>query len=244
MQFPTLQPAVLERRYKRFLADVVLPSGERVTAHCPNTGAMTGCAEPDWPVWLSASTNPKRKLAWTLELVQSDTGLVCVHSALANTVIAEALDAKQFPDFADIDGYRAEVRYGAGSRADFMLSVNSDAERQAPERDTTARIVVEVKAVTWHRGGGRGEFPDAVSERARKHLLELTNVCREGGRAALIFCALHEAIDHICPASSVDPAYASALNDAAQAGVTLLGLSAAVSPHALVPGRLLPVRLQ
>ena len=92
--FSELQEGVLERRYKRFLADVVLPSGAKVVAHCPNTGSMTGCQQAGSRVWLSHNANPKRKLRWTLELVETPGGIVCVHSALANKVVAAALQQR------------------------------------------------------------------------------------------------------------------------------------------------------
>ena len=231
MRFDGLQQGVLERRYKRFLADVRLPDGRVVTAHCPNTGAMTGCAEPGWDVWLSPSRNPKRKLEWTLELVNTDTGLVCVHSTLANKVVAQAIDAGALAPLAGYSQCRAEVRYGEGSRADFCLS------------DDEHRCMVEVKAVTWHVGGGVGRFPDAVSERARKHLQELTRVVASGERAVLLFCVLHNGIQQVEPARQIDAAYADALATAVEAGVEVLALATRTTVDAIEAEGLLPVVL-
>lgn len=212
MQLPPLQRGTLIRRYKRFLADVSLPDGTEVVAHCPNTGAMTGCAEPGWEVWLSHSDNPKRKLAWTLELVESPAGLICVHSALANRVVAEALAVNFLPSLAGIAPIRSEVRYGDRSRADFKLGNEPSA------------VYVEVKAVTLHVGDGLGLFPDTVSDRARRHVEELIDVVATGQRGVMIFCALHEAIDRIAPAQAIDPRYARALVEAQRAGVEVYGL--------------------
>ena len=160
MQFSPLTQGLLIKRYKRFLADITLPDGREVTAHCPNTGSMTGCIEPGWPVWLSHSDNPKRKLAWTLELVESPEGMICVHSALANRIVGEALERPGLLPFEAFNDIRSEVRYGKGSRADFVLSGDG------------GRLYVEVKAVTLHVGDGLGLFPDAVSDRARRHVEE------------------------------------------------------------------------
>ncbi len=229
MEFSDLQQGVLERRYKRFLADVTLPTGELVTAHCPNTGAMTGCAAPGSTVWLSKSDNPKRKLAWTLELVKTPDGLICVHSALANKVVGEALQQELPPGLAGFSRLRQEVKYGGGSRADFLL-----------ESDTGS-TTVEVKAVTLHKGDGLGMFPDAVSERATKHLKELAELTARGERAALVFCVLHTGITRVAAAADIDPAYARALDLAVAAGVEVYALGTKISPAAIAVTRELPV---
>lgn len=229
MQFAALQAGRLERRYKRFLADVRLPDGEMVTAHCPNTGAMTGCAEPGSRVWLSPSSNPRRKLAWTLELVETIDGLVCVHSALANRVVAEALEAGIIGQLAGFDDMRKEVPYGLNSRADFSLI-----------RDGRT-VMIEVKAVTLYGGAGLGQFPDAVSLRARKHLAELEQVVESGARAVLIFCSLHDAVNRISPAHHIDPTYADAVVAVQKKGVEIYGLGVRVSSDGIAPTHEIPV---
>jgi sugar fermentation stimulation protein A len=219
--FNQLQQGTLQRRYKRFLADVQLKNGDIVVVYCPNTGAMRGCQQPGSRVWLSRSDNPKRKLAWTLELVEDNGSLVCVHSVLANPVVEAALHEGIVPELKGFDRLLREVRSGVGTRIDFKLEA------------AAAPIWVEVKAVSWCVEGGFGQFPDAVSLRARKHVQELASLVRSNCRGALIFCAFHSGIERIAPAKGVDPEYAEALARAVQAGVEVYGLGLEISPQGL-----------
>lgn len=219
--FDNLEPGVLQKRYKRFLADVELPNGEVVVAHCPNTGAMRGCQQPGSRVWLSRSDNPKRKLAWTLELVEDRGSLVCVHSVLANPMVEAALRGGIFPELAVFDSLHREVSLRSNTRVDFKLEVKG------------LPIWVEVKAVSWCVGNGLGQFPDAVSVRARKHLQELADLVSSGCRAALIFCAFHSKIQRIAPAVEIDPQYAAALALAIKGGVEVYGLGVDITPQGL-----------
>lgn len=229
MEFGTLLEATLLRRYKRFLADVELPGGEVITVHCPNTGAMTGCAEPGSRVWLSVSDSKTRKYPHTWELVETATGVACIHSARANKVVREAFVAGQIPGFGSYPSIRSEVKYGLGSRIDLLL-----------EGDT-GQVFVEVKSVTLCTGGGRGLFPDAVSERGRKHLQELQRVAAESGtRALLFFCVLHTGIETVSAAGEIDPRYREALIEAQAAGVEVIAWRAHVSPQGMVLERPLP----
>lgn len=228
MQLPSLTSAILIRRYKRFLADVEIATGEILTVHCPNTGAMTGLAEAGMPVWLSHHHNPKRKLAWTWELVETPEGIACIHSARANAVVDEALSRDVLPELSGFTQYRREVRYGKASRADFCLDY---AEGPA---------MLEVKAVTLLGAAGQGLFPDAVSSRALRHLNELEKSVLAGGRSALVFCSLHTAIERFAPAAHIDPHYAKALQQAVASGVEVYGMSVTVTPESIeVSGRLI-----
>jgi sugar fermentation stimulation protein A len=219
MRFEHLQEGVLLRRYKRFLADVELPGGEVITAHCPNTGAMTGCAEPGSRVWLSLSDSKTRKYPHTWELVDTGVGMACVHSAMANKVVHEAFDAGRIPGFDEYPDIRCEVKYGEGSRIDLLLSGDD------------GRAFVEVKSVTLYREGGIGVFPDAVSERGRKHINELARIAgEEDTRAVLFFCVFHSGIEHVSAAGDIDPKYRDALVDAQAAGVEVLAWRARIEP--------------
>ncbi len=231
MNIGPLQSGRLLRRYKRFLADVELAGGERITAHCPNTGAMTGCAEAGDTVWLSRSDSKTRKYPHTWELVETRSGMACVHSARANAVVREALEAGLVPELRGYDELRSEVRYGAGSRADLML--------QRGEQ----RVFVEVKSVTLHTAGGQGVFPDAVSERGRKHLLELQGVLDSQTRAVMFYCVLHAGIDRVSAAGEIDPRYRDALAEAMAAGVEVLAWGAELSPQRIELARALPFSL-
>ena len=229
MDFSPLHAATLIKRYKRFLADVRLADGREVTVHCPNTGAMTGCAEPGMPVWLSHHSDPKRKLEWTWELVDTGAGLTCIHSALANRVVQEAIEAGFFPGFPAVETLHREVRYGEGSRADFCLLSGH------------LRLMVEVKAVTWVTARGLGLFPDTVSKRALKHVRELVEVIKSGDRAALVFCSFNDHIGRIAPAASIDPLYAEAVREGVAQGLELYGLGVDISINGLEPKQEIPV---
>lgn len=231
MQFQPLLEGRLLRRYKRFLADVELPGGAVLTVHCPNTGAMTGCVEEGAAVWLSQSADPKRKYAHTWELVATGRGMACIHSALANKVVREAFAEGRIPGFSGYPDLRGEVKYGANSRADLLLSGPS------------GRVFVEVKSVTLCGDGGQGLFPDAVSERGRKHLLELQQILDAETRSVLLFCVFHAGINRVSAAGEIDPAYREALASAQAAGVEVLAWRAAVSPAGLVLEQPLPFSL-
>jgi len=224
MDFLDLTEARLQRRYKRFLADVLLPqTGDIAVVHCPNTGAMTGCQPMGARVWLSFHTNPARKLAWTWELVETDHGLACIHSALANPITAEALHQGVLAELGK-RGTRArpEVPLSHHSRADFFI-------------DDDPGIFVEVKSVTLYLGAGEGAFPDAASSRARKHLHDLVARIEQGYRAALVFCVLHEAIKRVSAATSVDPAYAADLQWAMDQGLEVYVLFNDITTTGIYP---------
>jgi sugar fermentation stimulation protein A len=231
MRFERLIEGRLLRRYKRFLADVALPGGEVITAHCPNTGAMTGCAEPGARVWLSVSTATTRKYPHTWELVESAAGIACIHSARANAVVAEALGAGRIPGFEGYPRLRREVQYAGGSRADLLLSGDA------------GQVYVEVKSVTLCCQGGQGLFPDAVSERGRRHIEALQSVRGEGERALLLFCVLHTGIRRVSAAGEIDPRYRDALAQAMACGLEVLAWGADISPAGIELARPLPFTL-
>jgi len=236
MDFPCpLQPARLVRRYKRFLAEAVDAQGDTFTLHCPNTGRMTGCAEPGWTIWYSQSDNPSRKYPCTWELSQTPAGqFIGVNTARANGLVAEALAAGVIPELAGYPQLEREVRLGGEpSRLDFKLA--------GPGRPV---CYLEVKSVTWRVGEGTGIFPDAPSERGRKHLRSLMALRAAGHRAALLFCVQHEGIERVAPAWEIDPDYACLLAEARDAGVELLAWQAALGPERLRLVRPLPVVLQ
>ena len=232
MQLPELVQGRLLRRYKRFLADVELPGGEAITVHCPNTGAMTGCAEPGSPVWLSVSASKTRKYPHTWELVETPAGLACIHPARANAVVREAIEAGRIPAFHGYPQLASEVRYGQGSRVDLLLEGDA------------GRVFIEVKSVTLCREDGVGLFPDAVSERGRKHLRELAAVAREDRtRACIFFCAFHGGIRSVSAAGEIDPAYRDTLAEVRDVGVEVQAWHTGVRPAGLELDRELPFSL-
>lgn len=220
MQFtPPLQSATLIKRYKRFLADVVTSEGQELTLHCPNTGAMTGCATPGDTVWYSTSDNPKRKYAHTWELTQTQQGaIICVNTLRANILAKEAILAGNIPQLSGYNILKSEVKYGEEkSRIDIML--------QAEARQN---CYIEVKSVTL-ADKESGYFPDAVTERGQKHLRELMSVAAAGDRAVILFAVLHSAIDRFSPAHHIDARYAQLLIEAQTKGVEILVYKAELS---------------
>lgn len=232
MRYDRLLEGRLLKRYKRFLADVELPGGEVITVHCPNTGAMTGCVEPGARVWLSTSQSKTRKYLHTWELIETSSGMACIHSARANQVVYEAFADGRIPEFERYSDIRKEVKYGGDSRADLLLT-------GGPE----GRVFVEVKSVTLCRAGGRGAFPDAVSERGRKHLRALQAELSADTRAVLFFCVFHRGISNVSAAGDIDPRYRDALAEARAAGVEVLAWRADISPGGLQLAEPLPFSL-
>lgn len=234
MQFETpLIPARLVRRYKRFLADMLLDDGTSLTCHCPNTGAMLGCVTPGAQVWLSRSDNPRRKYAHTWELVEADNGsLTGIHTGRANALVAEAMGNGVLAGMSGLQRIQREVRQPGGhSRIDFRLRF----------ADGRADCFLEVKNVTAAVTDGVALFPDAVSERGTRHLRALMQLRAEGHGAMLVFCAQRGDVREVRPADTIDPAYGEALRQAIAAGVTVAALGARVSEQEILLCRPLPV---
>ena len=207
-----LIPATLVKRYKRFLADVVLPSGEEITAHVANPGAMIGLAAPGSRVWLSKSPNAKRKLPYSWELVEVDLGagpeLIGINTAHPNLLVAEAIAAGAIPELAGYASTRREVKYGTNSRIDFLL--------ETPGRPL---CYLEVKNVHLIRTPGLAEFPDSVTARGAKHLGELAAMATAGARAVMLFLIQIGSASRFALARDIDPAYGAAFDRARAAGM-------------------------
>jgi len=233
--FPeALQEGRLLRRYQRFLADVQLPDGTTITAHCPNTGAMLGCQAPDSRVWLSHSARPGRRCAFTWEIVEVGSGtLVGVHTGRTNPLAAAALRARLLPELKAYETVQAEIRVpAAGVRFDFLLRGPG-----VPD------YYLEVKNVTAAVTARRALFPDAVSERATRHARELAVLRRAGARAGVLFCVQRDDVDVVEPADDVDPVYGRALRAAVADGVDVLGIGATATPEGIWVNRRIPVAL-
>lgn len=220
----------LIRRYQRFLADVELDDGSRVTAHTPNTGSMMGCAVPGNRVALSLSANPGRKYPHSWELVQADGVWVGINTQLPNLLAREGIENGTIAELAGYSSIRAEVPYGQGSRIDLFLS------------GSQGYCYVEVKNVTLVEDGC-ALFPDAVTTRGQKHLRELMEVVRQGHRGVTLFVVQRADGESVAPADLIDPCYGKLLREAAQAGVEILAYRAAVSHAEIRLERRLTVRL-
>ena len=229
-----LIPAILVRRYKRFLADVVLPSGEEITAHVANPGAMTGLAAPGSRVWLSKSAKVGRKLPYSWELVEVDFGtgpeLIGINTAHPNILVAEAIAAGAVPELAGYAATRREVRYGKNSRVDFLL--------EGPGRPP---CYVEVKNVHLMRKPGLAEFPDSVTARGAKHLDELAAVSAAGARAVMLFLIQIGSAARFALARDLDPAYGAAFDRARSAGVEALAYRCLIEHRAITLAGPVPI---
>lgn len=231
---PPLEQATLLRRYKRFLADIELASGEQMTIHCPNTGSMLNCMEPGGQVWFSRSNDPKRKLPGTWEISRTPQGrLACVNTGRANALVEEALRAGLISELAGFTALRREVAYGEErSRIDFRLEFS---DRPA---------YVEVKSVTLgYADSPVAAFPDAVTQRGAKHLRELAALARQGIRAVQLYCVNLTGVEAVRPAEEIDAAYAQALRAAVAEGVEVLAYAAQLDAEQIVIDRRLPVLL-
>jgi sugar fermentation stimulation protein A len=223
MQFqPKLQAATLQKRYKRFLADVTYQNGSIGTIHCANTGAMTGCATAGDTIWYSTSDNPKRKYPHSWELTETAHGeLICVNTARANRLAVEAIENGWITELQNYDRLQTEVKYGSeNSRIDILLSAHDK-----------ATCYIEVKSVTLLEPSepGQGYFPDAVTTRGQKHLRELTEMAQNGNRAILLFAVLHSGIEKVSAALHIDAKYSQLLKQAQKAGVEILCYKAEIS---------------
>jgi sugar fermentation stimulation protein A len=231
MDFPdTLLRGRLIKRYKRFMADVILDSGETITAHCANTGAMLGVQEADSEVWLSPARNPDRKLKFTWELIRIGGGLVGINTAHPNKVVAEAIEGGKIPELTGYDTLRREVKYGKNSRVDILLS-----------QDGKPDCYVEIKNVHLMRVAGVAEFPDSVSSRAAKHQGELADMVKQGARAVIFYLCQREDCDNFRLAADIDPDYAAAAKAARETGVEAMCYACTLTPEAIAVSRRLAI---
>jgi sugar fermentation stimulation protein A len=224
----------LIKRYKRFLTDVELDTGELVTATCPNTGSMMWLLDPGNPVWLSVSDNPARKYAHTWEMVEAvnaagQPARVGLNTGLPNKLVEEAIMTGKVPLLSGYDTLKREQKYGKNSRIDILLSDGADGRL----------AYVEVKNVTLSREGGIAEFPDAVTERGAKHLMELADMVREGHRAVMVYLAQRSDAARFRLAHDIDPAYMDAWKAARDAGVESIALACQMGDDEIVADRLI-----
>lgn len=228
---PPLLRATLLRRYKRFLADVVLDDGTETTAHCPNPGAMMGLARPGAEVWVQPANNPKRKLAYTWRLERLENGgWAGIDTNVPNAIVAEALQKGSIAGLEPHVSFRREVPYGENSRVDFVLTHADGSE-----------TYLEVKNVHLIREGSLAEFPDCVTTRGAKHLKELAELARAGRRAAMLYVVQMTGATRVALASDIDPAYAESARLARAAGVEMLACSTDIGEKQIDLASPLPV---
>jgi len=222
MRFPSpLITGTLIQRYKRFLADVQLPNGTTVIAHCTNTGSMTGCKTPGSPVCISRCDNPGRRLAYTWEMIRINGGWVGINTMHPNRLVAEGIETGALRELQGYGSIRREVYTRQETRLDICL------------QGTRGLCFVEVKNVTLAIDG-TAAFPDAVSARGTKHLKELIRLKRKGHRTAVVFVIQREDCNGFRPADEIDQEYGRWLRRAARAGVEVLPYQASVTPEEIV----------
>ncbi len=213
MRIPSpLLKGTLIKRYKRFLADIALDSGEEITAHCANPGSMMAVAIEGAPVWVSEHHGKGRKLPYSWEMTKLGETLIPINTSNPNKIVEEAIEAGVIPELTGYGNHRREVKYGEASRIDFLLD---GGRRKEP-------CYVEVKNVHLSRQSGLAEFPDSVTKRGAKHLQELMRVKKEGARAVMLFIVQRSDCTRLQPARDLDPVYAQTLDSAEEAGVELL----------------------
>jgi sugar fermentation stimulation protein A len=236
MQFPApLLHGTLIQRYKRFLADVRLESGETVTATCPNTGSMIGLTTPGLGVWLSTSDSPTRKYRHTWEMVEVDLGkgpsLVGINTGHPNKLVADAITQKRIARLTGYETLKREVKYGKNSRIDILL-----------EDVAKGLCYVEIKNVHMMRKSGFAEFPDSVTERGVKHLAEMTDMVRQGHRAVMVYLVQRADAKSLSFARDIDPTYAAAYDAAIAGGVEAIAVRCRLSPDEITVDKEIPIK--
>ena len=209
IEWPKLIQGTLIRRYQRFKADVKQRNGHVVTAHCPNSGSMLGCSEAGRPVYLSRHNNPNRQLKYTWEMIEMPTSLVGVNTWVPNQLVKESIIHKKIRALRGYEEIRSEVKYGENSRIDLLLEKGEK------------RCFVEVKNCTLVEEG-LAYFPDAVTSRGLKHLVELQAELRKGSRCVMFYLVQRMDAKRFRPADQIDPAYGEELRRAFRNGVEIL----------------------
>lgn len=235
MRLPSpLKTGRLVRRYKRFLADIILDDGREIVAHCANPGSMLGVAQEGARVWVHEHGDPKRKLAFSWELVEIGGVLIPVNTTNPNRIALEAIEGGVIPELSGYPDIAREMKYGTGSRIDLLLT---GGKRKKP-------CYVEIKNVHLSRKAGLAEFPDSVTARGAKHLAELAAVAESGARAVMLFVVQRVDCRRFAPAADLDPAYAKALKSAVNAGVETLCYDCEITTSEVVLRKALEIDLE
>ena len=214
------------KRYKRFFSDHILEDGKLVTAHCPNTGAMTGVAKEGITSWLSPSNNPKRKLKWTWELTQENNTIVGVNTHSPNKIIQEAINNNEIKELLNYKTLKREVSYGSNSRIDIFL-----------QDEKKIDCYVEIKNVHLSRVKGIAEFPDGITSRGTKHLKELANVAQSGCRAVMLYLIQRNDCNFFKIAVDIDEVYAKEFINALNVGVEVICIDTILNTNGISIGK-------
>ncbi|MBW2516664.1 MAG: DNA/RNA nuclease SfsA [Deltaproteobacteria bacterium] len=231
LSWPKLVPATLLKRYKRFLADVKLKNGETITVHCPNTGSMAGCCEPGRTVYLSFHDNPGRKYNYTWELIAMPTSLVGVNTLIPNRLVGQSIEQQLIPELAQFSKVKREVRIGEHSRIDLLLTGSSG-----------QRCYIEIKNCTLVNDGV-AQFPDAVTARGLRHIIELEKRVKAGHRAMMFYFIQRMDARVFRPADHIDSDYGHRLRQAAAKGVEVIAYDVRISLQGIELNRNIPCEL-
>ncbi len=199
---------------------------------------MLGVAIEDARVWVHEHGDPKRKLAFSWELVEIGGTLIPINTTNPNRIVAEAVAKGVIPELAGYDDMAREVKYGEGSRIDLLLSGAKSGKESKPP------CYVEIKNVHLSRAPGLAEFPDSVTKRGAKHLEELSRVAADGARAVMLFAVQRGDCRRFSPAADLDPVYARTLKEAASAGVELLCYDCEITTSEIVLRKALEIELE
>ncbi|MCG6882050.1 MAG: DNA/RNA nuclease SfsA [Deltaproteobacteria bacterium] len=231
LKWPKLIEGTLIKRYKRFMADVKLRNHHVVTAHCPNSGSMKTCCETGRKIYLSRHNKPSRRLKYTWEMIQMEDSLVGVNTMVPNRLTEAAVSAGDIPELAGYETIRREVKYGENSRIDLLLEKGGN------------RCFVEVKNCTLVEGG-LACFPDAVTSRGLKHLIELQKEVEKGHRSVMFYLIQRMDADRFEPADHIDQAYGKELRKAVLNGVEVLVYDVAMDLEGIRLNGPVPFHLQ
>ncbi|MBC2705008.1 DNA/RNA nuclease SfsA [Desulfobacula sp.] len=230
-QLPTLISGILIQRYKRFLADIELETGEKVTAHCPNSGSMKGCAMPGSQVWLSESDNPKRKYKYTWELIKVPGTMIGINTQVPNKLVKQSIENGLIKELSGYTRVKAEVKTSSHTRLDLLL-----------ENEVEEKCYVEIKNCTLAEEG-TAMFPDAVTTRGQKHLDELDRLVSLGHRGVIFFLIQRMDAKAFKPAAMIDKVYAEKLRNVVKNGVKVIVRDTVISTQMIRLGNTVPVDL-
>ena len=212
---------LLVKRYKRFFIDIKIKN-KTVTAHCPNSGSMMGLLNENNKVWITEAVNKKRKLKYTLQIIEENGTMVGVNTHLTNYIVNHALQNNLIKDFNKKIKIKREQVFGVNTRFDFFLE------------DGNIKSFLEVKNVTLKRNDNVAEFPDSVTSRGTKHLNELINATKKGFKAYLLFVIQRNDCDKFKIARDIDPEYSKTLIKAVKNNVKIISYDCKFSPKGII----------
>ena len=218
------------KRYKRFFVDVKI-GNEKVVAHCPNTGSMMGLLKKGNNVWISKSNNPKRKLKYTLQIIEDQKSKVGINTHLTNKIVFEALDKRVIKNFENLDKIQSEVKFGKNTRFDFLIT------------EKYKKTFIEVKNVTLSREKKIAEFPDAITSRGLKHIEELLEANKKGYKIYLFFVIQRNDCNKFKLAKDIDPEYCELLLKAVKKNLKILCYDCKFSPKGIELNREIQLKI-